>query len=695
MANYLSPGVYSSEIDLTTSVPSIATGITAYAGKFNKGQAFKRTLVTNVDQLIAKFGLPDNKNYNDWFQAERFLRNGSELYLVRSVDHDTTTETLFPLHETGREYHKGESVSITDTGANALVNATALVTTNEAPVIVSGVVTNDTLWEVEAGTPSGFNSMNSGLEIDQAGNTSFYNSYVPNSSSWDLEYENASFTGANQIRFSSRFVGEEANNISVSIGSDLTSGAEKPVEELWNGVDGVDFSAVSYALNDIVYYENKIYKSLQNSNTKIPGTVEAISWWEDISHGINDVVYYNDVNWYSVISNNGDVPSEDSKKWSKGTTFENIFEYSLGTDELAVVIFDSGSPVESYIVSTKPDGVDIDGNNIFIDNVINENSEYMYFVSKDEASFPNLVQQAKLSGGLYTEPSQAHLEEAYNSFENASDFDVSIIIANETINQTCIDISNQRKDCITIAGVPRSVVVGSSTPIEDMVQYLMETINIESSYGAVYGNYIQIFDQYNSKYRWINIAGAVAGSQVRTNSTRDAWWANAGMERGQLGDVIKIAYNPNETERGILYRNKINPIVSFPGQGNCIIWGQKTLLSRKSAFDRINVRQLFLVVEKAINKALKYFVFELNDVFTRAQIIAMITPFLEDIKGRRGIYEYKIIADETINTAQVIDTNVLKVNVLIKPTRVAEFIQVQYVAARSGANLSEVAKQIA
>ena len=119
MANYLSPGVYSSEIDLTTSVPSIATGITAYAGKFNKGQAFKRTLVTNVDQLIAKFGLPDNKNYNDWFQAERFLRNGSELYLVRSVDHDTTSETLFPLHETGREYHKGESVSITDTGNKA------------------------------------------------------------------------------------------------------------------------------------------------------------------------------------------------------------------------------------------------------------------------------------------------------------------------------------------------------------------------------------------------------------------------------------------------------------------------------------------------------------------------------------------------------------------------------------------------
>ena len=697
MANYLSPGVYSSEIDLSTSVPSIATGITAYAGKFNKGEAFKRILVTNVDQLISKMGLPDNNNFNDWYQAERFLRNGSELYLVRAVNNDISVEATFEPWEAGRKYLVGEGVSIEDTLTAVITNVITKVVTTEKPVVTDGSIVNTEFWKDGSMYPSQRKSMNAGIELNSTGTGYFSNSYTPNFEQWELDYDTKTFEGSKQLQIVSRSIGPVGNKISISMTNDLTVGIEKPVTDTWKGDGRTTYLVGNYAIGDIVFYEKdfKLYKSLENSNEKIPGTTESVGWWEDISHEVNDVVHYNGINWYSVRSNNGDTPSETSEKWSKGTTFENVFEYELTEEELAIVIFSEDSIVESFIVSTKEDGVDEDGNNIFIDNIINGNSKYIYLNSKDSATFPSLVQQATLRGGTYTTPEKGDLQEAYNSFTNTADFDVSIIIANEEINDTCIDIAKQRQDCITIAGAPKNLLVGNSDPVTSLIDYVKDDINTENSYSAFYGNYIQIFDQYNSKYRWINIAGAVAGSQVRTNSDRDAWWANAGMERGHLGDVIKIAYNPNETERGILYRNKINPIVSFPGQGNCIIWGQKTLLSRKSAFDRLNVRQLFLVVEKAINKALKYFVFEINDVFTRAQIIAMITPFLEDIKGRRGIYEYKIVADETINTSEVIDANTLKVNVLIKPTRVAEFIEVKYIATRTGANLSEIAKAIA
>lgn len=685
MANYLSPGVYGAEVDLSTSVPSVATGITAYAGAFPKGQAFKRILVSNIDQLISTVGTPTNENYNDWYQAERFLKDGSELYIVRAVNNDENLTPSYPDYVSGKPYLKGECARFLN------VNIRALSETSAIPSNSGGNFVPDTNWALQdtvVFSTTQKKSMNAGVDFTSSNVGNFFNDYVPNYNVYEQKVD--TYVLPQALRFIAKSIGTSGNNISISLSNDLTKGIEKPVTTLWNGTGYEVYATGSYDINDIVSYNYRLYKSLESSNTALP--TDSLKW-VDVSHKTNDVIHYNGNNWTSLISNNGDVPSETSSKWTKGATFDTVFDYELGANEVYLVIFEDGLLVEKFIVSTKETGTDIDGNNIFIDNVLAAKSAYLYSFTNDTVAFPTLIQQSTLSGGRYTAPETGDLLEAYNLFSNPEEFDVSVIIANETINQYCIDLAKQRGDCITIAGMTKDVV-GSLTPATDIIEYMVDQINVENSYGAFYGNYIQIFDTYNSKYRWINVAGSVAGSQVRTNNNRDPWWANAGLERGQISGVTKIAFNPTKGERDLLYRNKINPIVSFPGQGNCIIWGQKTLLSRASAFDRLNVRQLFLVIEKAVNKAMKYFVFAPNDEYTRAQVVAMISPFLEDIKGRRGIYDYRVIADETINTPEVIDANILKVNILVKPTRVAEFIEIKYVATKTGADLTEAAKAV-
>jgi phage tail sheath protein FI len=209
----------------------------------------------------------------------------------------------------------------------------------------------------------------------------------------------------------------------------------------------------------------------------------------------------------------------------------------------------------------------------------------------------------------------------------------------------------------------------------------------------VYGNWLEVYDQYSRKYRWIPSSGYVAGIYARTDDMTDPWWAPAGLNRAILTNIRRLAWNPSLGERDLLYKNGINPIVSFSGQGK-VIWGQKTLLDKNSAFNRVNVRRLFMVLEKAISTAAKYFLFEPNDTATRNRMVSMINPFLRDVKARRGVYDFLVVADETINTPERIDRNELWCNIYIKPTRAAEYIVLNFVATRTGANFEEVAESL-
>jgi phage tail sheath protein FI len=198
-----------------------------------------------------------------------------------------------------------------------------------------------------------------------------------------------------------------------------------------------------------------------------------------------------------------------------------------------------------------------------------------------------------------------------------------------------------------------------------------------------------MYDKYNNAYRYIPLNGDVAGLCVNTDTVRDPWFSPAGFNRGQIKNAIKLAFNPNKAQRDVMYAAGINPVVSFPGQG-IVLFGDKTLQNKPSAFDRINVRRLFIVLEKSISQAAQFSLFEFNDEFTRAQFVALITPFLRDVQGRRGIYDFRVVCDTTNNTPQVIDSNQFVGDIYIKPARSINFIQLNFVAVATGVDFTTI-----
>lgn len=266
--------------------------------------------------------------------------------------------------------------------------------------------------------------------------------------------------------------------------------------------------------------------------------------------------------------------------------------------------------------------------------------------------------------------------------------------ASVSTQQYIIDnIVNSRADCVAFISPPQNAVVNNtgneSADIIDWLQNTSTGLQRSTSYAIVDSGWKYQFDVYNNVYRWIPLNADLAGLCVYTDTVRDPWWSPAGFNRGAIKNAIKLAWNPSKTYRDALYAVGVNPVVSFPGQG-IVLFGDKTLQSKPSAFDRINVRRLFIVLEKAIAKAAQYSLFEFNDEFTRAQFVAMVTPFLRDVQGRRGIYDFKVVCDTTNNTPQVIDTNQFVGDIYIKPARSINFIQLNFVAVATGVDFTTV-----
>jgi phage tail sheath protein FI len=236
--------------------------------------------------------------------------------------------------------------------------------------------------------------------------------------------------------------------------------------------------------------------------------------------------------------------------------------------------------------------------------------------------------------------------------------------------------------------VSGDVVVGSgSTATDALIAYRNSLPS--TSYGVLDTGYKYQYDRYNDKYRYVPLNGDIAGLCARTDYTNDPWFSPGGLNRGQVKNVVRLAVNPTKTDRDELYKNGVNPVVTFPGEGT-VLFGDKTLLAKPSAFDRINVRRLFIVMEKAIATAAKFQLFEFNDSFTRAQFRSLVEPFLRDVQGRRGITDFRVKCDESNNTGEVIDRNEFVADIFIKPNRSINFITLTFVAARSAINFSEI-----
>ena len=416
-----------------------------------------------------------------------------------------------------------------------------------------------------------------------------------------------------------------------------------------------------------------------------------------------------------------------------GWTYASEFDAAPGTspyaasvggsgDEVHVIVIDedglwtgtAGSVLEKFaFLSKASDGKKSDGTNNFYKDAINSRSEYIWWMDHPTAvtgttswgataagsTFKTLtaVQTVSLSGGTDDYAlTDGEKTSAFALFANAEQYDVSLVMlgkASTTVAQYVIsNICETRLDCIALISPERvsngdTIIGATSTEIGYITAY-RDAIS-STSYAVMDSGAKYQYDRYNDKYRYVPLNGDVAGLCARTDYTNDPWFSPGGLNRGQIKNVVRLAVNPTKTQRDTLYKKGVNPVVTFPGEGT-VLFGDKTLLAKPSAFDRINVRRLFIVMEKAIATAAKFQLFEFNDGFTRAQFKNLVEPFLRDVQGRRGITDFVVKCDESNNTGEVIDRNEFVADIFVKPNRSINFITLNFVAARSAINFSEI-----
>ena len=407
----------------------------------------------------------------------------------------------------------------------------------------------------------------------------------------------------------------------------------------------------------------------------------------------------------------GVVDVNDAEVVTDGVLFKDVFEFGpadYDTSFFGVVVLDENDTIlEQFLVSTDTTQKDYDGNSLYVNTHINRNSQYIlaYEDSANVTEVDSMVSTA-LTGGTVGTVDSGDIILAYDEYTNAEEFDVNIIMDGGNagvvaVQQHIIDnVCEVRLDCIAVLGVPSSAVVGvaASTAATYCADYKTAIATGQyagalglarsSSYAAIYGNWKYQYDKFSDKYRWIPISGDAAGIYARTDDQRDPWFAPAGLNRGQVKNVVKLAFSPNRAQRDIMYKSQVNSVVNFASDGP-VVFGQKTLQSKPSAFDRVDVRRLFIVLEKAISTASRYFLFEKNTAFQRRQLVGMIEPFLRRVQGREGIYEFHVECTETNNTPQVIDANELVCDIFIQPTKTAEFISLNFIATRTGVDFNE------
>ncbi len=372
--------------------------------------------------------------------------------------------------------------------------------------------------------------------------------------------------------------------------------------------------------------------------------------------------------------------------------------------------------IEKYAFLSKASNVKSSSgaSNYYVD-VLNSTSLYVWWmdhaganwgtstITRQAASsaFATTIATFSLASGTDDNvPTDGEMQIAYGLFSDAETVDISLIIgapteaAVGTINNWIIDnITDVRKDCIVFISPQESDVVNNAAypgkEADALVTYANTTITTRSSYAVLDGSYKYQYDKYNDVFRNIALAGDIAGLCARTDDVADPWYSPAGFNRGGIKNATKLMFNPNRAERDNMYRAGVNPVTAFAGQG-VTLFGDKTMQSRPSAFDRINVRRLFIVLEKAIATAAKFSLFEFNDEFTRSQFVNLVEPFLRDVQGRRGIIDFRVICDDSNNTGEVIDRNEFIADIYIKPARSINFITLNFIATRTGISFEEI-----
>ena len=640
MAFQVSPGVLVQERDLTRIIPAVSTSIGAVAGEFRKGPLDEIVSISSENDLVDTFGEPDSNNFEVFFSAANFLQYSNSLRVVRAAQTNL--------------------VNATTTGCGLQIKNTTHYQDNYADG--SGVV----------GT---FAARTAGAH----GNTLLV-STCPSATAYEEE-------GATTVNDGSTAVGD--TTITVTDGTQLNVG------------DIISFSTTA-ATND---YDDGHQYRITNIATHDLTIVQKDSG----SGGL-----------LTTITNGANV----RRRWryydSVGTgpgTSPFVSDRSGSGDEIHVVVVDEdgdvtgvpGQVLETFEkLSKAADAKTPQGDSNYYPDVLYAKSQHVYWMDHN-TSGTNWGSNA--SGTTFTAVDTPTLESlsggadgssvttgqkktAYEKFQDAETVDVGLIIAGSgdgTHVENLITIAEIRKDAVVFASPERADVVNvsnSETQKDNVIDFFNSRSS--SSYCVFDSGYKYMYDKYSDVYRFVPLNGDIAGLAARTDLVADSWFSPAGFNRGNVRGAVKLAFNPTKSQRDELYMKRINPVCTFPGQGT-VLFGDKTALSSPSAFDRINVRRLFITLEKAISTASKFQLFEFNDEFTRANFRAIVEPFLREVQGRRGITDFLVVCDNTNNTGDVIDRNEFVAEIFVKPNRSINFIKLQFVATRTGVAFEEVA----
>jgi hypothetical protein len=391
-------------------------------------------------------------------------------------------------------------------------------------------------------------------------------------------------------------------------------------------------------------------------------------------------------------------------------------------DEVHVIVVDrlgrfSGTPgtiLEKFeYLSRATDAKKETGASNYWKDVINQSSKYLRWVSEPRqaqlsgagassmfsgnstTAFANSTANLTIAmaGGVDEAPATSNVVTAYGFFSNPDEVDIGLVITGDhsissVVNDLITSLGEGRKDCIVFVSPQQTDVVDKYG--SEVTNILTSRASVTaSSYAFMDSGWKYQYDKYNDVYRWIPLNADIAGICAKTDADKDPWFSPGGLNRGFVKNLVRLAYNPKKADRDLLYIDQVNPVVTFTGTGT-VLFGDKTLLDRPSAFDRINVRRLFIILEKAIANASRYSLFEFNDAFTRSQFVNLVEPYLRDIQGRRGITDFRVVCDETNNTSEIIDRNEFVGDIYVKPARSINFIQLNFIATRTGVSFEEV-----
>ena len=664
MAYMQSPGIQVKEHDLTGYVPGVASTEAGIGGVFSWGPVDEAELISSEKELVLRYGKPTDNNFETFMIAGNFLSYSDALFVVRAAD--------------ANAYN---AVANTGTVANVQIK-------------------NDTDFTVKSSSLS-----------------------------------------ANAVYYA-RFPGTLGNSLKVSV-CDSANAYKSTFEEVGNSAPTIAFtrnstvgvlSVTDAAANSVLANTaaNTILADIQvgdyilASNSLVGSQYMKVASIGSLSSA-NGVATAN-ITFASRFTLAEDIEMESfSRYWE----FYNVVDRAPATstytearggagDELHIVVFDedglfTGNPGQVLEVwsnlSRATDALHPEGGTLYYKDVLFNSSTYIYANADRAGAASNTAVNMTVVDTLPYSTSFARgtdslsesaiplsaLARAYDEFRNPEQIDVSILIAGRTnggshgealANYIIDNLAEVRRDLVvTISPAQADVVNNPFQQATDLLQF-RDALR-KTSYAMVSSAYKYQYDRYNDKYRWVAGCGDDAGLIARTAKDRDPWWSPAGHNRGVYKNIIKLAYNPDQADRDLLYKNDINPVITQRGSGT-ILYGDKTLLGMPSAFDRINVRRLFIVLEKAIKIAAKTLLFEFNDEFTRARFRNMTEPYLRDVQGRRGITAFKVVCDSTNNPGVVIDRNEFVGDIYIKPARSINFITLNFVAVGTDVNFDTV-----